>query len=283
VNYDEEAVQFDCGGDSLVGILAIPDEPRSTGIVLIVGGPQYRVGSHRQFTLLSRDVASDGFAVLRFDVRGMGDSGGASRDFRDIREDISAAIETLQRRVPAVRRVVLWGLCDAAAAALLYCVVGRDARVGGLCLVNPWVRSAASEARTIVKHYYAQRLTEPEFWAKVLRGGVGGPAMKEWVRNMRRAGKDEPDGGGSSLSFQTQMALAWRRFEGPILLVLSERDYTAKEFVDLVESDDAWRGAFEHPHLTRHDVPGADHTFSDVTSQRSLQGHTLAWLRGEAS
>jgi alpha/beta superfamily hydrolase len=49
-------------------------------VLVIVGGPQYRAGSHRQFTLLARSLAEQGFAVLRFDYRGMGDSTGAMRD-----------------------------------------------------------------------------------------------------------------------------------------------------------------------------------------------------------
>ena len=285
MNYDEQALQFRCGGESLVGIVAIPEQPQSTGIVLVVGGPQYRAGSHRQFTVLSRVLADAGFPVLRFDVRGMGDSSGASRDFLDIDDDIDAAIAALQERIPAMRRVVLWGLCDAAAAALLYCGNNQDPRVRGLCLINPWVRSPASEARTMVKHYYLQRLTEPDFWSKVVRGRVGGSALKDLAQTIRRAAGDDPTSSPQSAeaSFQQQMAAAWRSFEGPILLVLSGRDYTAKEFIDRVESDAAWSGAFGHARLTRHDVAEADHTFSEASARSSLERHTLKWLQGEPS
>ena len=47
----------------------------------MVGGPQYRVGSHRQFTLMARAFAAAGYPVLRFDYRGIGDSEGESRGF----------------------------------------------------------------------------------------------------------------------------------------------------------------------------------------------------------
>ena len=39
-------------------------------MVIVVGGPQYRAGSHRQFTLLARHIAAAGYPVLRFDARG---------------------------------------------------------------------------------------------------------------------------------------------------------------------------------------------------------------------
>lgn len=54
------------------------------GLLMVVGGPQYRVGSHRQFVLLARDLAAAGIPVFPFDYRGMGDSTGQARDFEGI-------------------------------------------------------------------------------------------------------------------------------------------------------------------------------------------------------
>ncbi len=48
MTYTEEAVLFNCVGDTLVGVLTKPQTPAETGVVVIVGGPQYRAGSHRQ-------------------------------------------------------------------------------------------------------------------------------------------------------------------------------------------------------------------------------------------
>ena len=53
MNISEQVLSFDCGSEQLLGIVCVPDEARSTGVIVIVGGPQYRVGSHRQFLLLS--------------------------------------------------------------------------------------------------------------------------------------------------------------------------------------------------------------------------------------
>ena len=128
---------------------------RSTcGVLIVVGGPQYRVGSHRQFLLLSRRLAAEGYPVMRFDYRGMGDASGAMRGFEQASADIGAAIEAFQRACPAVQRIVLWGLCDAASLALLYVDATQDDRIAGLAILNPWVRSEASLAQTHIKHYY---------------------------------------------------------------------------------------------------------------------------------
>jgi uncharacterized protein len=71
--FAEEAITFACGDDQLLGILHHANgTPRRLGIVIVVGGPQYRVGSHRQFVLMSRAFAAEGYPVLRFDYRGNG-------------------------------------------------------------------------------------------------------------------------------------------------------------------------------------------------------------------
>ena len=152
----EEALVFGCGNDSLVGVLAIPDKPALRGVLIVVGGPQYRAGSHRQFTLLARDLAASGIASLRFDYRGMGDSSGEARSFESVHEDIGCAIERLLEAVPTLNDAVIWGLCDAASAALFYAHL--DPRVRGVVLVNPWVRTHQGIAQAHLRHYYGARL-----------------------------------------------------------------------------------------------------------------------------
>lgn len=278
---DEQALVFDCRSDALFGVLARPAQPRDIGVLVIVGGPQYRVGSHRQFVSLSRALAAGGYAVLRFDHRGMGDSGGAQRNFEALDEDIDAAIAALRTQLPALRRVVLWGLCDGASAALLYCARRPAADVAGLCLLNPWVRSAESLARTQVRHYYRRRLLQAAFWAKLLRGGVAAGAPREWLRKWRlaRAGAAASAGvAPAETSFQQRMAEGWRGFGGRILLLLSGNDYTAREFMEYVAADGAWAGLLAQRNVQRHDLPDADHTCSSAQDRMRVQQATLDWL-----
>lgn len=278
MNYTEQAIGFACGDGWLQGILAQPAQPSPVGVVIVVGGPQYRIGSHRQFVLLARALAAAGHAVLRFDYRGMGDSSGTPVDFLHAELDIRAAIDALQGHLHTVTRVALWGLCDAASAALLYCDASHDPRVVGLCLLNPWVRSEASLARTQVKHYYLQRVLQPAFWAKLLSGKVALGAASGLLRNVRLAMQGAKKDTTAQLPFQARMARAWRAHQGDLLLILSGEDYTAKEFLEFAGTDPAWAGALTQGNLRRLDVPHADHTFSSAESSLAVEASTLAWL-----
>lgn len=278
----EQALVFDCAGEALVGILhhpqtSAPEAAQATGVVVIVGGPQYRAGSHRQFVHLARTLADAGHPVLRFDVQGMGDSTGELHHFEQITLEIGAAIDTLQQHVPQMRQVVLWGLCDGASAALLYLHDRPDARVRGLCLLNPWVRSEASLARTRVKHYYLQRLGQREFWGKLLRGGVGEGALRELALNLGRSA-NVPGHPTANQSFIERMLSTWASFCSPILLVLSGRDYTAKEFSEHVMADARWRALVCRANVEQHRWPDADHTFSSTAAKASVAHEFATWL-----
>jgi pimeloyl-ACP methyl ester carboxylesterase len=110
MNLCETPLTFQCHGEQLVGILHHPINPITRGLVIIVGGPQYRVGSHRQFTLLARDLARNRVPVIRFDYRGMGDSEGQGVTFEEIGPDIEAAIDILLSHFPSLKEVILWGV-----------------------------------------------------------------------------------------------------------------------------------------------------------------------------
>jgi exosortase A-associated hydrolase 1 len=277
----EQALQWLLGPDQLTGIISLPPEPAragTLGVLIVVGGPQYRIGSHRQFTLLARALARAGVPTLRFDVRGMGDSAGDARSFDALDDDIASAIQALRRSQPQLEGVVLWGLCDAASACLLYLQRRRDAKIAGLCLLNPWVRSAQSQARTRVKHYYLQRLRDRAFWAKLLSGKVAAGALLELASALRLSRSSGSTSAPGPASFQDRMLAALQAFEGPTLLILSGEDYTAKEFLEYAAQRPAWQAQLARPELSRVDVPGADHTFSNDASHLLAEQALLTWL-----
>lgn len=282
MSFSEQAVTFACGDDQLVGVLAQPDQPTADlALLIVVGGPQYRAGSHRQFVLLARRVAAAGVPVLRFDYRGMGDATGAVRPFDDTAHDVGAAIAALVVASPGVKRVVLWGLCDAASAVLLYWRATADPRVSGMVLVNPWVRTEATIARAQLKHYYLRRLGDRAFWSKLVHGGVdvvgaGAAVVRGMVRARRSMAVPAAD---AETSFQDRMADGLRSFDGPVLVVLSEDDLTAREFVEYTNGSPTWQGLLDRDHVERLQIAGADHTFSTTGERREAETRLIDWLR----
>lgn len=279
--FDERAVSFTCDADWLYGVLSVPPAPAARGVLIVVGGPQYRVGSHRQFTLLARSLAAHGIAAMRFDYRGMGDSQGEARSFEEVGDDLRAATDAFMAAVPELREVVLWGLCDAASAAAMY--AARDARVSGLVLLNPWVRTTEGIARATLKHYYRGRLLEGAFWRKLLSGRfdlVG--SLKSMAGLARAAAVPQPAQAGTAsrdAPLPDRMHAGLHAFKGPVLLIVSGADLTAREFCDLAGSAPAWKRLLDGPRVTWRRLDKADHTFSRRAWRDQVSDWTRDWLR----
>jgi exosortase A-associated hydrolase 1 len=279
--YDEQAVVFECGGSRLVGIAAIPGSSANVGVLILVGGPQYRVGSHRQFTLLARSLAESGFASLRFDYRGMGDSEGAKSQFDEAEEDISCAIDALLASAPGVTRVVLWGLCDAASSALIFAY--RHPRVAGVILLNPWVHSGVYSPQVKLAHYYRPSFAKKHQWRRLLSGQIRLlPAFRELAQDsLALLGRYSHYSGRKSAnrSFIQLMLEGFEQFQHGILILLSEADLTAREFSTLVAHDAVWKAATSRPAVTIKTLTGADHTFSQKPWKDDVSRLTIEWLR----
>jgi len=107
----------------LFGILHSPQGPAKP-LAFVMSHPfgEEKLWSHRVFVSCARALAERGYAVLRFDYCGAGDSSGMSADtsLATHRADLQAAIRTLEQHLPAVERIGLIGLrLGAAFAALL--------------------------------------------------------------------------------------------------------------------------------------------------------------------
>ena len=273
----EEVLQFRCETQELLGVVSIGNASNPVGVVIVVGGPQYRAGSHRQFVHLARCCAAAGFTTLRFDYRGMGDSSGELRDFEQVDADIAAALDAMQSAHPGLSRFVLWGLCDAASAALMFAARRPDPRLAGLALLNPWVRSETSLAKAQVKHYYLQRLRQREFWTKLFSGRLAWSAVSGLAANLKLA-----RGAGSAVAreaaFQDVMARGWMTSGVPILLLICEADITAREFMEYTASSPAWGRALAARTANTVHIPNADHTCSTPAARQAMEAATLQWL-----
>ena len=291
MRFEERPSVFRCGESRLIAIISRPQEPLPRGVLVVVGGPQYRAGSHRQFTLLCRALAGRGVTAMRFDYRGMGDSQGEPRIFEEVLPDIHAAVAHFCAQVPELREIAIWGLCDAASAAL-FCA-HQDPRISGLVLLNPWVRTPVGMAKAQLRHYYWSRFVGKALWSKVMRGEFDfAAALRSFARAVatafgrkRRSAEAAdpqsdsgraPDTAGASLP--DRMAEGLGRFKGRVLLILSGDDLTAQEFVGIAGASRRWRRLLAEGRIERRDLPAANHTFSRREWRDQVAVWTAQWL-----
>lgn len=269
-----QLLRIPCNGDWLIGILHLPADPLPRGVLIVTGGPQYRVGSHRQFVLLARRLCSHNIPVLRFDFRGMGDSEGEARTFEQVDDDVRSAIAHFFQVVPALRELVLWGLCDGATAAAFY--AGGDARVRGLVLLNPWVRGVQTEARATLRYYYLARLREPQFWRKLAAGALG---VGQTLRTLRQVLRLARDGGGAANGDLPQrLYRALQAFRGQVLIILSGADLTAHEFAGLKADQAHWRTLLAETRIRQVTLPQANHTFARAAWRDEVATLCADWI-----
>lgn len=271
-NWHETPTIIECKGKRILGVIAEPNRSNQTGVVIIVGGPQYRAGSHRQFTLLARQLAENMIPSIRFDYRGMGDSEGEFRNFEEVDSDLRAAIDSLLEKIPCLRHVALLGLCDAASAALYY--GHTDARVSDVILLNPWVHQETMAAKTRLKHYYLTRLLQRSFWAKLLTGGLKlRHSLRDLSKTVKAANSSSIKDSASlsignprhgSPTYLQRMLDGLRLFKGEVLFILSGNDLVAQEFIALSHKDPRWRDICASSKVSTKHLDAANHTFSSA-------------------
>ena len=136
---DERPVEFDVLGERVRGVAHVPWEVAAgvPAVVMLAAGDSCR--SSLFYVPLARTLARDGWPVLRFDPRGIGDSDGdvgcatVAEAFRKIQlggfvPDCIAAVDFMEREL-GVGTSVLTGLCGGAVTAGH--AAARDPRVVG--------------------------------------------------------------------------------------------------------------------------------------------------------
>ena len=280
MQFEQRALRFTCKASKLFGIVSLPAQPLGRGVLMVTGGPQYRVGSHRQFLLLAQQLARAGVAVMRFDYRGMGDSEGAARTYDQIDDDIAAAVDAFVAQVPGLKEIVIWGLCDGASAAAYYAY--QDSRICGVILLNPWVRTASGIARATLRHYYLAQLVSSRFWRKLLSGRFkAGAALQSLRANFGSAAAPAKTSAGTATDASTPPQRLFETlslFTGRILIILSGDDLTAREFEALPANSKAWRTLLSKPNVQQSPLAQANHTFSRAVWRDEVGNICAQWL-----
>ena len=150
---------------TLVGIISDPPEPdqskRLPAVILLNTGVIHRVGPNRLSVRMARNLAEEGFVVLRFDFSGIGDSQVRYDDLpfeESVDSEVQDAMDLLAE-IRGVDRFVLMGICSGAANSFKTACL--DSRVVGAVLINPqdYFQEVNSYAR--VRRYWKTRYPTP--------------------------------------------------------------------------------------------------------------------------
>lgn len=130
-----QALWIPVQGGRLFGVLHVPEVQARAGVVLCPPFLHEHVRSQRLFALLADELCKHGFAALRFDYLGTGDSEGADESFsmKGAERDAEAAAQILRDRVGSVPMIALGVRAGAHAA----CALRHLGRVDRLWLWQP--------------------------------------------------------------------------------------------------------------------------------------------------
>ncbi len=265
----------------MLGFIHRPENfATNIGLLIIVGGPQYHIGAHRQYVHMARHCATQGIAVMRFDYQGVGDSEGLYPGFEYITPDIHCAVYEFLKRTPEIQSVAIWGLCEGASAILLG---GAEHKaVSHIILANPWVRTESGLAKAFVKHYYLDRLKSQAFWRKIISRKLDIKSTAAGVfSNIKKAFIPPDIQKDDNHPFPERMLSGLREFQGKSLMIMSEQDLVAREFDDLISADKRWQNTITEKISQRDDIPETDHTFSTERWRMKVAESTANWLLSE--
>ncbi|MDC8753446.1 hydrolase 1, exosortase A system-associated [Erythrobacter sp. sf7] len=257
-------LSFGCGTLRLAATL--DTAPGTTGLLIVSGGNEIRSGAFSGQARLAARIARAGFPVFRFDRRGVGDSEGENRGFRNSAKDIAAAIEAFHAIAPQIARVVAFGNCDAASALMLTGGVG----LAGLVLSNPWtIEQEAADGNAdgtpppaAIRARYIEKLKNPREVARLIGGGVD---LRKLARGLARS--VGPGAAPSTLAGEMRDGLA--NFEGEVRILLATADRTAQVF------EAAWDAS--DPRI--HRCEGAGHAYVEPEHAAWLEAQILSALR----
>ncbi|MGH8026630.1 MAG: serine aminopeptidase domain-containing protein, partial [Pseudoxanthomonas sp.] len=262
---------------NLVAIVSEPPLPQPVPRILVLNaGVLHRVGPHRLHVRLARRLAAMGYVVARMDLSGIGDSRAlpGRMTFRESSvADIRTALDTLAAGEPRAK-FFLFGICSGADNALA--AAEADARIAGLILVDP-PAYASRQAR--LRHLARKAKGAGNAWSlparavrsALRRAGIGGHASPGHADGEAPVGGREMppiDRYGSQLE---TLAARGVRILAIYSGVLGQR-YNHEG--QLFEWFPGLQGKIDCAYF-----PEANHTFTELSSQETLEALVLRWCR----
>ena len=273
----EDAITFsNPAGERLLGVWHAPEGPPRALLILLHGWSGYRTGPHQMLTRAARIFAENGFAVLRFDFAGRGDSEGdtALATLASMAADTRAALAYARERTNAPALLV--GLCSGCEIVVAAADAGIDSCVLWSAPVFAALPSAelAAQKRAGNLKAYARKLLRPATWKKLLTGQVDRSAVSKAMAGGGGAAEKNVESnspGQLPPGFRSGCLKRWKSYRGPRLQIYGGAD-------PIFEDAAAWYGEHSAVPAELHIVEGANHSFYGLAWEREVFEVTLEWL-----
>ncbi len=274
INTSERHFFFENEGESLLGVVHVPQRQRIGALVLLHGWAGYRIGAHRMLVKLARAAAQQGFVTMRFDFRGRGDSGGdaGATTLSTMISDTVQAASVLTDEYQ-VAKVGLVGDCSGSEVA-----IGAGPLIAAADSMVLWSaptvgadRSAARQAkRADVLRQYIRKMFRAETWGKLL----GGRLRLDMIRQAMKRGGAGAGEETAPIDRQVDWRGRFREFAGERLFIYGGSDPGATSAQQHYERLSAEAGRAFNCHV----VAGANHAFYSLAWEREVIETTLDWL-----
>jgi len=252
----EQQVFINSREQRLSAVLHIPHGERSPGVILCHGFMGNKIGQHRLFVKTARALADKGFAVLRFDYSGCGDSTGEHVDLSLHRQILETedAISFMHHHPSVIQgNLTVLGLSMGACVASL--TAARDPRVKRLILWAPVARPFED-----------------------LLNIIGVDHMNKTVKS----GSSDFNGFELGQAFFKSLSTTnpleeIKKYHGSCLIIHGSGDTE----VDSKNAKMYYEVIVARENRAKHGltiIPGADHTFSSILWEKQLIENTLEFL-----
>jgi len=215
----EESVRFLSNQQELQGILTLPAGPFRGAVVFSHGWSGNRCGPAGLLTEAARIIAGEGYAVLRFDFAGRGESQGEGLQstLLSMADDLTAATQLMKTRT-GLRQILYLGLCSGGNVVVGALKRLPEARALILLSVYPF-SDGDTFSRDLNRflHFlkvYWYKAVRPQTWKRLVQGDIRlgqvfrvlfSPLLK---RGANRQKEGQPEKAPASADFQARSAKA---------------------------------------------------------------------------
>ncbi len=235
-------------GKQIVGMLHLPNRKNAPVIIMCHGWSGNKLGVWNAFFVkAAREFSKNGFAALRFDFRGSGDSEGKWEDqtTTTMLEDLNAIISHVLK-IPEINKEKIGLVGHSQGGRIILLKTAFDKRIK--CLVT-WA------ARTDLKYFWGEGWIDDSKLRERIYDDY--KVTQKWVKD--------------DLKYSVSKSI--RKIRVPICVVHGDIDYD----VPLSEAYKIFK--FGNKPKKLHVVKGLNHVFSGVKIQRNVIQITLNWFK----